>query len=157
MQRIVPLLPCFCTFLRLLEFLLVLDLLCLFRKATDSIIFEFAAFIRCQCDIVSECGFFAHYFNVLHCQRNGLCRLGFLLQRFQFLFLFCCGSFGILQILFCLCHLPGHSFQPLLFCLHLELGHSQMFLGASTFSTLQIGISGNSHEMKKVILQHTVG
>ena len=32
MQRIVPLLPCFCTFLRLLEFLLVLDLLCLFRN-----------------------------------------------------------------------------------------------------------------------------
>ena len=126
-------------------------------NAIDRIAFECVAFIRCQRDIVSECGFFAHYFNVLHCQRNGLCRLGFLLQRFQFLFLFCCGSFGILQILFCLCHLPGHSFQPLLLCLYLELRHRQMFLGAATLSTLQIGISGNSHEMKKVILQHTVG
>ena len=70
----------------------------------DRIAFERVAFIRCQRDIVSECRFFAHRFNLLHRQSNGLCRLCLLLQRFQFLFLFCCGSFGILQILFCLCH-----------------------------------------------------
>ena len=32
-----------------------------------------------------------------------------------------------------------------------------MFLGTATLSTLHIGISGGSHEIKKVILQHTVG
>ena len=32
-----------------------------------------------------------------------------------------------------------------------------MFLCTATLSTLHIGISGISHEMKKVILQHTVG
>ena len=79
-------------------------------NAVDRIAFECAAFIRCQRDIVSECGFLAHRFNVLHCQRNGLCCLGFLLQSFQLLFLLFRGRLGILQTLFCLCHLSGHSF-----------------------------------------------
>ena len=61
------------------------------------------------------------------------------------------------QGLFCIGNLSGHGFQPLLFRLYLELCHRQMFLGTATLSTLQIGISGGSHEIKKVILQHTVG
>ena len=32
-----------------------------------------------------------------------------------------------------------------------------MFFGAATFSTLYIGITSVSHEIEKVILQHTVG
>ena len=48
-------------------------------------------------------------------------------------------------------------FQTLLFSLHLELCHCQMFLGAATLSTLYIGISGSPHEIEKVILQDTVG
>lgn len=90
-------------------------------------------------------------------ENKRLCCLGLLLQSFQFLFLFFRGSFGILQTLFCLSHLSGHSFQPLLFSLYLELRHRQMFLGTATFSTLHIGISGIPHEIKKVILQYTVG
>ena len=125
-------------------------------NAIDRIAFECVAFIRCQRDIVSECGFLP----LLQCP--ALSAQWSLPPWFPFAKIPV--SFSVL--LWQLWHPPnsvlpvppaGHSFQPLLFCLHLELGHSQMFLGASTFSTLQIGISGNSHEMKKVILQHTVG
>ena len=67
------------------------------ENAVGGIAFQRVAFIRCQRDIVSERGFLAHRFNILHRKCNGLCCLGFLLQSFQFLFLLFRSSFSILQ------------------------------------------------------------
>ena len=54
------------------------------------------------------------------------------------------------------CHLPGHNFQTLLFSLHLELRHRQMFLGAATLSTLQVRVASGAHLLKEIILQDAV-
>ena len=74
-------------------------------NAVDRIAFERIGLIWCERNISGDGIFLAHRFNILHRQRNGLCRLGFPLQSFQSLFLFLRGSFGILQTLLGLCHL----------------------------------------------------
>ena len=58
----------------------------------------------------------------------------------------------VIQGLLRLSDLSGHGLQTLFLLCHLELGHCQMFLGAATLSTLHIGISGISHEMKKAVM-----
>ena len=78
------------------------------------------------------------------------------MQGLQLLLLFLNGSLCGAQRLFCLSDLSGHSLQTLLLLCHLELGHSQMFLGTATLSTLHIGISGSFHIVEEIVLQDTV-
>lgn len=47
-------------------------------------------------------------------------------------------------------------FQSLLFPFHLELRHSQVFLGTASFSTLHIRISGIAHGLEEIILEDAV-
>ena len=47
-------------------------------------------------------------------------------------------------------------FQSLLFPFHLELRHSQVFLGAASFSTLHIRISGIAYGLEEIILEDAV-
>ena len=78
------------------------------------------------------------------------------MQGLQLLLLFLNGSLCIVQFLLRLSDLSGHIFQPLLLLCHFELGHSQMFLGAATLSTLHIRISGSFHIVEEIVLQDTV-
>ena len=59
-------------------------------------------------------------------------------------------------LLLFLLRLCCNFFQSLLFPFHLELCHGQMFLGAASFSTLHIRISGIAHGLEEIILEDAV-
>ena len=111
----IPLFPDGNCFFSRSQFLFQTLIVSIGNNAVDRIAFECIALIRRERDISGEGIFLAHFLNILHRQRNGLCCLGFLLQSFQFLFLLLRSSLGIRQTLLGLFHLSGHSFQAVLF------------------------------------------
>ena len=62
-----------------------------------------------------------------------------------------CCLFFLLTVLLC------EFCQPCLLLLHLELRHSQVFLGAAALAALHIVVPGVVHIPKEIVLQNAVG
>ena len=153
-QFVMPLFPDGSGFYSGSQFFFQAFILSIEDNSVCGVSFQGIALVCCEGDISGEGIFLTHRFNILHGHCYRLCCLGFLLQSFQFLFLFLHSELGIRQCLLRLCHLCCHSFQTLGFRLHLKLGNGQMLLSAATLSTLHIGISGSLHGNRK---SHIVG